>query len=238
MEMAKNACIKSWIQKTEGDSWGNDDESKERLYNDIRRKIEMVVIPTLEKTDTMRQYWVTIDIYETLFIDLMSSVKYTHVDYTFYKVNNSLSIQYEVKEIAEIEKLMVKSILAVPVKNDENLLVQIQCTEEIPSYVVYNTHHQTLTIKYGIVLLKKIEQWIPASMGSFLSVRSECDKNRKRRKNLNTKKEESSRKRRKLNKEKVEAFWKIGIGKLSTMYELDELPEKRIRKKKQEDPNP
>jgi len=57
-------------------------------------------------------------------------------------------------------------------------------------------------------------------------------------KNLNTKKEESSRKRRKLNKEKVEAFWKIGIGKLSTMYELDELPEKRIRKKKQEDPNP
>jgi len=55
---------------------------------------------------------------------------------------------------------------------------------------------------------------------------------KKRRANFVTKKDESSRKRRKLNIEKADAFWKFGIGKKSTMYELDELPEKRIRRNK------
>jgi len=40
---------------------------------------------------------------------------------------------------------------------------------------------------------------------------------------LEKKQVESSRKRRKLNNKKAEAFWKFGIGKKSTMYELDEL---------------
>lgn len=36
------------------------------------------------------------------------------------------------------------------------------------------------------------------------------------------------KKKQKLNRDKINAFWMIGIGKKSIMFELDELPEKRI----------
>src|SRR5271163_3088834 len=115
MDVTKDDCIKSWRAKVED---ANVIDGFSVLLDEVKRKIENIVIPTLEKTETTRQYWVSIDVYESLFISLMSSVTYSHMDFTFFKTNNSLNIQYEINDVVEIEKLMGKSVLPVTGRND------------------------------------------------------------------------------------------------------------------------
>jgi len=151
-----------------------------------------------------------------------------YVDFKYFKRTNSLSIRYEIVIVSEIEKVMGKSVLPVPACNDSNLRVQLQCNDNIPLYITYNTQHQTMTIKYGILLLKRVEEWVPTSTGTLVSVRSECNRNKRKRENREKVKDIRLKKKQKLNRDKINAFWMIGIGKKSIMFELDELPEKRI----------